>query len=565
MTNLGLPPVSSRPAARLTVTVTASVDRLPAGLTNVEVDAVIRATVTSRQGNLVLLATQYGTLAIKTNAALPEGSMVRLQLHSAGNQTQIVILSVDGSEPTTLARPAAANPAVPTPSTGATPAQPNQPAAAPTAREGGHALSFLTGSVVEATVAGTRATPGSAPAAAAGALVPSASSPVPLAPGTLLTLRIAGFQAAPGVPQGAAPSPATAPASANAPTPAPVDAGGASGAPVAARPAGPAAAVYAAASGQAAPQPAATQPSPVPGATAAAAGAAASSAAAPPALTGTVTGATPQGQTILSTPLGALVLERGSVPPTGSTIRFEVLSRAAPLTEAPLPPAVPSPSLAGPAREWPALVQALDALAVAVPEQARPINETVLPRPGPELAAKVLFLLTALRAGPLSGWLGGDATTALSGGDRAPLLTRLGDDFAQMARGVAGDSTTEWRGFPVPIDVGGQLQQLRVFYRGERQRGGRRGGGAGTRILVDVELSRLGPLQLDGLVRGRTFDLIVRTPEPLARPVQNEITRIFVDSCTCTELQGEIAFRAPQEFVHPDVGEVEPAAIGVTA
>ena len=51
-----------------------------------------------------------------------------------------------------------------------------------------------------------------------------------------------------------------------------------------------------------------------------------------------------------------------------------------------------------------------------------------------------------------------------------------------------------------------------------------------TRFVVELELSRLGPLQLDGLVRQSRFDLIVRTTSPLAAEMRRDILGIFDDS-----------------------------------
>lgn len=74
----------------------------------------------------------------------------------------------------------------------------------------------------------------------------------------------------------------------------------------------------------------------------------------------------------------------------------------------------------------------------------------------------------------------------------------------------------------------------------------------GTRFVVDVDLSRLGRLQLDGLIhdRKKRFDLIVRTDERLPADVQNGIREVFLQTGEWTGTEGGVTFQAsPPNFV----------------
>ena len=76
--------------------------------------------------------------------------------------------------------------------------------------------------------------------------------------------------------------------------------------------------------------------------------------------------------------------------------------------------------------------------------------------------------------------------------------------------------------------------------------------GPGTRFVVDVNLSKLGHMQLDGFVQDGTkhFDLIVRTDARLSNEVQNGIRSVFEGANETTGVTGGLTFQsAPANFV----------------
>ncbi len=84
-----------------------------------------------------------------------------------------------------------------------------------------------------------------------------------------------------------------------------------------------------------------------------------------------------------------------------------------------------------------------------------------------------------------------------------------------------------------------------------------------TRFVVDVELSRLGRMQLDGFVRGgdKRFDLIVRTEKPLPPWMRDDIREIFAEASALTGLKGGTSFQVgPAGFI--DVAEYASAGPG---
>ncbi len=281
--------------------------------------------------------------------------------------------------------------------------------------------------------------------------------------------------------------------------------------------------------------------------------------------TGTVTAVTHAGQPVLQTPLGTLTLEIQARLPTGSRVTF-ALSAAAFGHSTPADGSLAPAPLGTLARSWPALEEALQALReVAAPDAGSRAATAMVPQPGPKLASGLLFFLAALSAGDVGRWLGHQATQALKTAGRETLLSRLGQDFGQLSR-LAENPGGDWRLFIIPLLDADQVQQLRLFLRHGQQEHNGNGGeedDESTRFIVEVELSRLGGLQLDGLVRDRRFDLILRTRAPLPDVMRHDIARIFQDANDAAGYRGNIGFQSSAEWGFMPIGAPEAASSGV--
>ncbi len=278
-------------------------------------------------------------------------------------------------------------------------------------------------------------------------------------------------------------------------------------------------------------------------------------------LSGTVTSSAAQGPTVIRTDGGEFVVRTASEVATGSRVVLQVL--ATPGTVLPSTPAdVLAQSLQNLAHGWPALVEALQALAEGEPQLAAQVTQAALPQTGPQLTTGVLFFLSALFGGRLQDWLGRDALRALE--RHGPILRRLDEDFGQLARFAKEPVSGEWRAVMLPLMHDGELHQLRLFLR--RQRGAApEKDEAGTRFLLEADFSRLGPLQLDGLVRGRRFDLVVRTTRALPPHMRSDIGDIFAEAGAAANFAGGVTFQVTANFPVAPLDGVAGHALGLFA
>lgn len=270
-------------------------------------------------------------------------------------------------------------------------------------------------------------------------------------------------------------------------------------------------------------------------------------------VSGTIIGTTPQGQPIAQTPHAVIALETTAKIMEGARVVLKIES-------APLPPAIPNSAKLGPmalgntplqSKTWPNLDEALQVLAQADPTRAQHLAQTALPQPGNKLSSQMLFFLSALKGGDVKAWLG-ENTTRILDRERPGLVGRLSGDFQIMSKMADEPQSGDWRLALVPLYNGSEIEQLRMYYRGGGGQGEEEHEADDTRFVLDLDLSNIGHLQIDGLMKTSTkkLDLIVRSEEPLPTAWRTDIIDIFTTGQEITGIGGGLAFQAaPGNFI----------------
>jgi len=278
-------------------------------------------------------------------------------------------------------------------------------------------------------------------------------------------------------------------------------------------------------------------------------------------LSGMIVSQSPGGEPLLATPAGLISLQVPNPIPVDTPLTVEVTSAAD------VPPAPVTAGVAGDAplaglRDWPALKEALAVLQASDSALARRILGAAVPTADSRLGSVLLSFFSALGGGDVRRWLGRDAMDALERAGRGDLVRRLADDFGQIAR-LAGDGGgNDWRTVLFPFYYGNELHQVMLFHRRHGGDGDDEAGPAGTRFIIEVDLNRLGSLRLDGLVRGRRFDLYVRSLKPVPPTQQGDITAIFEQALSTTGMAGSIAFQQVDAFPETPLEDVRPGVVG---
>jgi hypothetical protein len=255
------------------------------------------------------------------------------------------------------------------------------------------------------------------------------------------------------------------------------------------------------------------------------------------------------GATLVQSAAGTLSIDVGTPLPVGGMLRLEVIGR-------PLPP----PPLSSPASPpqgltpdgWPTLDQAVDTL-LATDRQAAEQLMRMIPQAGPRLAAAMSLFAGAVRSGDSRQLLAEPVARGLEKAGRRDLADRLRKDFLDLADDAARPvGKGDWQAITLPFAHGADIDPISLYVHrpvNEDGRGGRRGDE--QRFILDVRMSVLGRIQLDGLVQKDTkrFDLIVRSAEPLPAAMTRDIAGIFAECGQLTGIKGQVTFQAGRSFV----------------
>ena len=241
-------------------------------------------------------------------------------------------------------------------------------------------------------------------------------------------------------------------------------------------------------------------------------------------------------ETLVATPIGLLALQQRLTLAPGTPIAFVVIETLTPAGDA-----EPAPARTG---GWLALEEALFALLGDASALAAQLRAELTPQTGPELAGTLLYLASALYQG---NWPGPAIAGALAASGQAKLVKRLAEDIAALRRLGDDPTTGEWRVLTLPLLMGNFPLAVRLYLSRRKPTPEE-----GTRFAIEVELSRLGPLQLDGLLRGNRLILVLRSHRALPPELRQELRSIFLKSVVRSNLVGDLSFATAAAFlVHP--------------
>ena len=264
---------------------------------------------------------------------------------------------------------------------------------------------------------------------------------------------------------------------------------------------------------------------------------------------------TPQstpGRPILQTPIGTIVLDAEIPLPPDAKLTLEVLKARPPVSSSEEKTAQNQP-----AKDWPNLDQALKNLEKENPQAARQLMN-MMPAVNAKMAANMAMFTAAIRSGDAKQWLNEGGVKALGESKSGKeTLKKIEAEFAEnKASGVKSDAGgNQWQSVSIPFFNGEKVEPIDLFLKREKEKEGKSEGG-GTRFLINLQLSQLGSLQIDGLVKDKErFDMIIRSPAGLSEELRKDITVIFANSCEACGMAGQVIFQNTRNFITPAAAE----------
>lgn len=273
-----------------------------------------------------------------------------------------------------------------------------------------------------------------------------------------------------------------------------------------------------------------------------------------PSLFAQVAGQTPQGLPVIALPTFTTMPDGTQKPadmlmtlqfPTralapNAILRLDILQQPQSLS-----PAMAS-AFAGDAITW----DALDEL-IKTPNQTQAQIQAVqagIPKPGgAAFSAPVLMFIAALRSGDITSWMGDKGIDAIKMSRRADTLNRIMSDFTGTARRMddSAQQTGEWRSLNLPMLYGHELSRIQLYYRSFERDGDEAGSSdkqKGTRFVMDLSLTRMGPMQIDGFSIGKKLDVTLRSEQTLSPGMREAMRLRYSDAITGIGFAGSLNF-----------------------
>ncbi len=288
-----------------------------------------------------------------------------------------------------------------------------------------------------------------------------------------------------------------------------------------------------------------------------------------PPLVGKVLGYTPAGHAVIDTPAGLLMMQEKTRLPVGAQVALVLEPVVA-------PPGVTLPPITSPQQAllflssgWPTLDDLLTVLRGAGPtpdDPATPVTPGI-PQAGPKLAAGLATAMAALRGGDIEKLLGPMLAARKLPADKEEMVKRLKEEFTQLSDLAKDRPSVDWRALFLPVyDPRVGLTQINLYYRHNGGEGSEKDKkDQGTRFLVDVNFAALGAFQLDGLIRGKRFDLMIRSRSRLSRNQRQEIIGIFENALEVGGATGALEFRTVEVFPVSPLDELRKSHDHLTA
>ncbi len=208
---------------------------------------------------------------------------------------------------------------------------------------------------------------------------------------------------------------------------------------------------------------------------------------------------------------------------------------------------------------WSIMQEISQVLAKANPATAQAFSN-IMPNPAApaNLGSAAMFFLSAMRSGDVQSWLGERAADIIKRAGKSELITRLSGEFSALSRTSSDANTGEWRSLTLPLSWQNEIYKMDIHYRkeGDGSDDDEQKGGSKTRFVMDLNLSQMGKIQLDGLFIGNKYgagrlDLILRTKQGFSEAMKMEMRQKYKSALDETSFTGDLNFQnKPEQWVN---------------
>jgi hypothetical protein len=286
------------------------------------------------------------------------------------------------------------------------------------------------------------------------------------------------------------------------------------------------------------------------------------------AIPATVIGHEQDGGTVLQSPVGQMKVFTAQPLPNGAQLLFTIDAKpipAAPSAISWLPAAFSEivPLLS----DWQSLEDALASVARTQPQLVHDVMTRAIAQPDSKITASMLFFLSAVKGGDIRQLLGRNFMDILEK-DSPALAKKLVSEFGQLHQAMREPVLQNWSMFVLPMHYEREFNQLRLYVRHDDANDDKKSIATGQRFVLDMTLSHLGDMQLDGFIRkldtNKHFDLVLRTATPWPPELQQQVRGIYEAALGATGMRGAMQIQVGAQFFARPLQEAHENTINST-
>lgn len=239
----------------------------------------------------------------------------------------------------------------------------------------------------------------------------------------------------------------------------------------------------------------------------------------------TISNVTPAGATILTANNLTLYIKQPVNVSVGSTLLLTLETDKA------------SPSTLLPSREtnnFTVLSEILSALSQIDTQLASQVMATRIPVANNTLASTLLYMMGAYnKPNGLKQWLGDEAVNTLNNSGKSFLIDKLEKALANAVQEVRDTTVGEWKSYSFPIQTNNMFQSFNLYVHQDPQHPFHKpihnqSGSGYMRFLIDMNMSKLGAVQVDGFIQPKKLDMIVRSEEMLPLGLHQDLRDTYI-------------------------------------
>jgi hypothetical protein len=286
------------------------------------------------------------------------------------------------------------------------------------------------------------------------------------------------------------------------------------------------------------------------------------------AIPATVIGHEQDGGTVLQSPVGQMKVFTAQPLPNGAQLLFTIDAKpipAAPSAISWLPAAFSEivPLL----NDWQSLEDALASVMRTQPQLVHDVMTRAIAQPDNKITTSMLFFLSAVKGGDIRQLLGRNFMEILEN-DSPALAKKLASDFGQLHQAMREPVLQNWSMFILPMHYEREFNQLRLYVRHDDASDDKKSIATGQRFVLDMTLSHLGDMQLDGFIRkldtNKHFDLVLRTATHWPPELQQQVRGIYEAALGATGMRGAMQIQVGAQFFARPLQEAHENTINST-